>query len=204
MARRPSVVAVGGRGPCRGRCAGQPSWVSRIRCSPRCYAGHRAEDPSRSSRTAILALEPRFGWLTVVSGGMGVRGELDVIEADDRQVAGDVEPKLAGRAPGTPMAIASLIARTAVGRSPPDHAWRKPSRPPSDARRRELHGLVRQDGCRRLANALLLCGHPTGTDAPRVPDGRGIRAEARRQEVSVAEGEEVPPRRLGRQLRHRR
>ena len=46
-----------------------------------------------------------------------VRGQVDVVEADDADVAGDVSPR-SRRACIAPIAMASLMARTAVGRRP--------------------------------------------------------------------------------------
>ena len=57
--------------------------------------------------------------------GIHVRGEVDVVEADDADVVGDAQAELAD-ARIAPIAITSLIARTAVGRRPSSQARASP------------------------------------------------------------------------------
>jgi hypothetical protein len=69
-----------------------------------------------------------LGWLTVVSCGLQVLGEADVVEADQRDVRGQFRPRWR-IASSAPMAISSLKQKIAVGRpgsSSSSPVWRTP------------------------------------------------------------------------------
>ena len=63
--------------------------------------------------------------------GVHVLGEVDVVEADDADVVGDVEAEVRAAARMAPIAMASLMARTAVGRRPSSQARCRAAIPPS-------------------------------------------------------------------------
>ena len=98
-----------------GRCGGGRAHDEldgkRDRLRGRDVRGHESRE-----RTPASAPRRALSWRRVVSGGLDVAGELDVVEADDRDVARDDRPRSA-TARIAPRAMRSEAQTTAVGGS---------------------------------------------------------------------------------------